>query len=301
MAKQDLKGKVAVITGASSGFGKGTALELARAQAHLVLAARRSELLTELARQCEEFGVQTLAVRTDVSDRKQVEELCRSTVARFGRIDIWINNAGVGALGRFEAVPLEDHVKVIETDLMGTLYGSYFAYRQFLQQGDGVLINMASELGRHTAPYYAAYTAAKHGVVGLCESLRQELDQGGIENVHVCLVMPTAHDTPFFDHVANYTGRQVQPPTPLHDPQNVIDALVALARNPKDQKIVGADGIAKILLKSLTPRTEEKLGAKQIHKLQMEDAPPAPETDGAVLSPIPTGTAIRGGRLEQRH
>jgi short-subunit dehydrogenase len=301
VAKNDLKGKVVVITGASSGFGKGTALELARAQAHLVLAARRSELLAELARQCEQFGVQALAVPTDVGDRKQVEALCASALARFGRIDVWINNAGVGALGRFEAVPLDDHVKVIETDLMGALYGSYVAYRQFLKQGEGVLINMASELGRHTAPYYASYTAAKHGVVGLCESLRQELDQGGVENVHVCLVMPTAHDTPFFDHVANYTGREVQAPTPLHDPQNVIEALVGLARNPKDQKIVGADGIAKILLKNVAPRTEEKLGAKQIHKAQMEDAPPAPETDGAVLSPMPTGTSIRGGRLEQRH
>lgn len=301
MAKHDLKGKVVVVTGASSGFGKGTALELARAQAHLVLAARRADLLTELARQCEDFGVRTLAVPTDVGDRRQVEELCQAALGKFGRFDVWINNAGVGALGRFEAVPLEDHVKVIETDLMGVLYGSYFAYRQFLKQGEGVLINMASELGRHTAPYYASYTAAKHGVVGLCESLRQELDQGGIENVHVCLIMPTAHDTPFFDHVANYSGHEVQPPVPLHDPQNVIDALVGLARNPKDQKIVGADGIAKILLKNVAPRTEEKLGARQIHKTQMQDAPGAPETDGAVLSPIPAGTAIRGGRLEQRH
>lgn len=301
MAKQDLKGKVAVITGASSGFGKGTALELARAQAHLVLAARRSDLLSELARQCEDFGVKTLAVPTDVGDRRQVEALCQGALAGFGHIDVWINNAGVAALGRFESVPLEDHIKVIETDLMGTLYGSYFAYRQFLKQGEGVLINMASELGRHTAPYYASYTAAKHGVVGLCESLRQELDQDGIEKVHVCLVMPTAHDTPFFDHVANYTGRQVQAPTPLHDPQDVIDALVGLARNPKDEKIVGSDGIAKIFLKNVAPRTEERLGARQIHKMQMEDAPAAPETDGAVLSPIPTGTAIRGGRIEQRH
>ena len=113
--------------------------------------------------------------------------------------------------------------------------------------------------------------------------------------------MPTAHDTPFFDHLANYSGRQVQAPSPLHDPQNVIDALVGLARNPKDQKIVGADGIAKILLKNVAPRTQEKLGARQIHKAQMEDAPAAPETDGAVLSPIPIGTAIRGGRMEQRH
>lgn len=301
MAKHDLEGKVVVITGASSGFGKGAALELARARAHLVLAARRAELLTELANQCADFGVETLAVPTDVGDRKQVEELCRSALGKFGRIDVWINNAGVGAIGRFEAVPLDDHVKVIETDLLGTLYGSYCAYRQFLRQGDGVLINMASELGRHTAPYYASYTAAKHGVVGLCESLRQELDQGGIENVHVCLIMPTAHDTPFFDHVANYTGRQVQAPTPLHDPQDVIDALVGLVRDPKDQKIVGADGIAKILLKNVAPRTEEKLGARQLHKTQMEDAPAAPATGGAVLSPIPLGTAIRGGRLNHRH
>jgi short-subunit dehydrogenase len=301
VAKHELKGKVVVITGASSGFGKGTALELARAQAHLVLAARRAEVLAELAQQCQEFGVQTLAVPTDVSRREQVEALCRSALERFGRFDVWINNAGVGALGRFEAVPLEDHVKVIETDLLGVLYGSYFAYGQFLRQGDGVLINMASELGRHTAPYYASYTAAKHGVVGLCESLRQELDQRAMENVHVCLIMPTAHDTPFFDHVANYTGRQVQAPTPLHDPQNVIDALVGLARDPKDQKIVGADGIAKILLKKVAPGAEEKMGARQIHKTQMENAPTAADTDGAVLAPIPVGTAIRGGRLEQRH
>jgi short-subunit dehydrogenase len=301
VAKQDLVGRVVVITGASSGFGKGAALELARARANLVLAARRSDLLAELARQCEDFGVQTVAVPTDVGDRAQVEHLCQTAVGKFGRIDVWINNAGVGAIGRFEAVPLADHVKVIETDLLGTLYGSYFAYRRFLEQGEGVLINMASELGRHTAPYYASYTAAKHGVVGLCESLRQELDQGGIENVHVCLIMPTAHDTPFFDHVANYTGREVQAPTPLHDPQEVIDALVGLARNPKDTKIVGADGIVKIFLKNVAPGTEEKMGAKQIHRKQMQDAPPAGDTDGAVLSPIPTGTAIRGGRLEQRH
>src|SRR5262249_32489444 len=113
-------------------------------------------------------------------------------------------------------------------------YGSHAAYRQFLAQGSGILINIASELGRHTVPHYASYAAAKHGVVGLSEALRQELDQNGIEYVPVCGVMPTAHDTPFFDHAANYTGHQVRAPQPLHDSPHVVDTVVRLAQNPAD-------------------------------------------------------------------
>jgi short-subunit dehydrogenase len=300
MAREGIAGKVIVITGASSGFGKGTALALAAEGASLVLAARRDELLDELVRECEAAGATALAVPTDVGRRGDMEELAQAALTRFGRFDVWINNAGVGAIGRFEAIPLEEHEQVIATDLLGTLYGSYLAYRQFLAQGAGTLINMSSELGKHSVPYFTSYTAAKHGVVGLCESLRQEIDQNGIAGVHVCLVMPTAHDTPFFDHAANYTGHETTPPKPLHDPQNVIDALVGLVRNPKDQKIVGADGIAKILMKSLAPGAEEKLVAKMMHKTTMEKAPPGPETAGAVRQPSARGSGIRSDRTEQR-
>lgn len=301
MAREDLAGKTIVITGASSGFGKGAALALAADRTNLVLAARRDELLDELARDCESAGSAALAVPTDVSSREEVEQLAQAALTRFGRIDAWINNAGVGAIGRFEAVPLEEHEKVIATDLLGTLYGSYFAYRQFLAQGSGTLINMSSELGKHTVPYFTSYAAAKHGIVGLCESLRQEIEQSDIEGVHVCLIMPTAHDTPFFDHAANYTGHEIEAPKPLHDPQNVVDALVGLVRNPKDQKIVGADGIAKIAMKSLAPGAAEKIAGKIMHKTQMEKAPPGPDSPGAVARPTPRGTEVKGGRREQRH
>ena len=118
-----------------------------------------------------------LAVPTDVSRREDVERLGKQAVAEFGRIDVWINNAGVGALGPFERIPLELHEQVIRTDLLGTLYGSHVAYRQFLEQGRGTLINVSSELGRHTVPYYTSYAAAKHGVVGLGDALRQEIEQ----------------------------------------------------------------------------------------------------------------------------
>src|SRR4051812_14031976 len=96
------RGKVVVITGASSGFGKGTALELARRGASVVLAARSVETLGELSRECESAGGQALSVPTDVSDRAAVEELARQAIGRFGRFDVWINDAGVAAIGRFD-------------------------------------------------------------------------------------------------------------------------------------------------------------------------------------------------------
>ena len=295
---KSLEDKVIVITGASSGFGRGAALRYAEEGARVVLAARRGEVLDELVEECENAGGRALAVETDVSAAHDMERLCSAAADTFGRIDVWINNAGVGALGPFERIPLDIHEQVIRTDLLGVLYGSWLAYRHFLGKRSGILINIASELGKHTVPYYSSYTAAKHGVVGLGDALRQELDQQKIEDVHVCTVMPTAHDTPFFDHAANYTGHEIQAPKPLHDPQDVVETLVRLARDPKDKEIVGGDGLVKILLKSVAPKLDEKLGGKQMHKAQMEKAPPGGDSPGAVKSPTPGGTSVSAGRRD---
>lgn len=296
MAQQSLFEKVVVLTGASSGFGKGAALELARRGARLILAARRMELLEELAHECNAEGGEAIACVTDVSRRPEVDRLAGAALAAFGRIDVWINNAGVGALGRFERVPVEVHEQVIATNLLGTLYGSYCAYRQFLLQGQGVLINVASELGFATVPYYTSYAAAKHGIVGFTGSLRQEVKENGIEGVHVCTIMPTAHDTPFFDHAANYTGHEVTPPKPLHDPRKVVDAIVRIAANPEDKEIVGADGIVKLVMANVLPGVSERMGARQMHETQMERPPPAADSPGAVRAPVNRGTGISGGR-----
>ncbi|HEX5043718.1 MAG TPA: SDR family oxidoreductase [Candidatus Polarisedimenticolaceae bacterium] len=292
-----LKGKVIVITGASSGFGKGAARQFAREGAWLALAARRGHLLDALAAECEQMGARAASIPTNVADPTEVEALAEAAIEVFGRIDVWVNNAGVGALGRFADVPLEEHIGVVETTLMGTVYGSWFAMRQFLRQGSGVLINIASELGKTSVPYYGSYTAAKHGVVGLSTSLRQELDQNEVEGVHVCTILPTAHDTPFFDHAANHTGHEVQAPAPLHEPDEVVDAIVALARNPKDEKIVGGDGFVKFFVRNVAPGLGEKMGAVQMHKAQIEKAPPAPDSPGAVLEPMEEGTEVKAGRL----
>jgi len=300
MVHDDLSGKVIVITGASSGFGKGAALKFAEEGAFLVLAARRDDLLDELVEDCERRGGKSMAVPMDVSLSDEVTQLAVQTVGEYGRIDVWINNAGVGAIGKFQDLPLEDHEQVIRTNLLGTLYGSYEAFRVFFEQGDGILINIASELGRHTVPYYSSYAASKHGVVALGETLNEELKVNKVEHIHVCTVMPTAHDTPFFDHVANYTGHRVEAPKPLHDPENVVDAIVRLAHDPKDEKIVGGDGIVKVLLKRLAPSVAESLGAKQMQKTQITDAPAGDDTDGAVQDPVPLGTEVSVGRRQKK-
>lgn len=298
MADQELRDKVVVITGASSGFGKGAALQFARGGARLVLAARRSELIEELARECKAAGAQAIAMPADVSKREDVERLAATALSTFGRIDVWVNNAGVGAIGAFERIPLDVHEQVIGTNVLGVLYGSYVAYRQFLEQGSGVLINIASELGFGSVPYYSSYTASKHAVTGLSDSLRQEVKQNGLKDIHICAIMPTAHDTPFFEHAANYSDHEIVPPKPLHDPQHVVDTIVRVARKPEDKEIVGADGVVKLIAANLMPALSEKMGAKQMHRT-IEKAPPAGDSPGAVLAPVSEGTEVSGGNREK--
>ena len=109
---RELSAKIVVITGASSGFGKGAARRFAEEGASLALAARRGDLLAELAAECASAGARAVPVPADVSRREDVERVAEAAVEAFGRIDVWINDAGVGALGRFERVPLEDHEQV---------------------------------------------------------------------------------------------------------------------------------------------------------------------------------------------
>ncbi len=297
MARQ-LSGQVVVITGASSGFGKGTARQLAKAGASLMLAARRKDLLEDVARECIEEGGDAEVFQTDVSREDQVKRLATATLESFGRIDVWINDAGVGALGSLNQIPLEDQRKVIETDLLGALYGSYFAMEQFRKQGSGTLINIASVLGKVPAPYYAAYTAAKHGVVGLTAAIRQEVRAARLQDIHVCTVLPTATDTPFFEHAANYSGHESVPIPPVDPPEKVIDVIVGLLTKPEDEVAVGLSGKLTVALERLVPDMLERQMMKNTRKAQLEEAPAGPSTGGAVQSPSKSGTGVRGGHLE---
>jgi short-subunit dehydrogenase len=298
MAEREMTEKVIVITGASSGFGKGAALAFAQEGASLVLAARRDELLDELVQQCQGKGAQAIAVPTDVGQQSDVENLARQTLQAYGRIDVWINNAGVGALGNFWDIPLADHAQVIQTNLLGVIYGSFYALQQFRQQGYGTLINTASGLGKIPAPYYSSYTASKYGVVGLSAALRQELAEANLKDIHVCTVLPMAMDTPWFDHAANYSGHEPEPLPPLYDPQEVIDTYVRLVSEPANETIVGGAGKFMSALHSILPGLVEGMMSKEAHIVQKE-SPPEGESPNSLHEPIEEGTGVYGGRLKK--
>jgi short-subunit dehydrogenase len=295
MADRELNGRVIVITGASSGFGKGAAIQFAGRGAWLVLAARRGELLDSIVRECETVGGRAISVPADVSEQTDVERIANAALTEFGRFDVWVNNAGAGAIGRFTDVPLDDHVQVIRTDLLGTVYGSYFAMRQFRRQGAGTLINMASVAGKIPAPYFASYVAAKYGVVGLSAALRQELKEDKIESIHVCTVMPTTFDTPFFEHAAQYTGREASPIPPTYDPKEVVDTIVRLAADPEDEVSVGSAAKVFNFAHHIFPGVVEAMMARQTRKSQFEEAEPGERTSGSLHEPTGSGTTVRGG------
>jgi short-subunit dehydrogenase len=283
--------RTVVITGASSGFGKGVALELAKRGDHVVLAARRDELLQEVAR---EAGGSTLVVPTDVSNPADIERLGRAAIERFGGIDVWINDAGVGALGRFEEIPLQDHVRVIDVNLKGVLYGSYFAMQRFRQQGRGTLINIASVAGRVPFPYYTSYVASKHAVVGLGAALNQELRVTGAKQIHVVTVNPFAADTPWFTHAANYTGHSAR--SVMLDPADkVVRAIVRAVDHPRAEINVGYKASGAVASSRIARGLTHSATAVVINKAQMDKAPSAPPTAGSLYEPMCDGDAVEGG------
>jgi NAD(P)-dependent dehydrogenase (short-subunit alcohol dehydrogenase family) len=282
---------VVVVTGASSGIGRATALAFAREGAAVVVAARRAEPLERLVEECRALGASALAVPTDVTEERAVRDLARRPLETFGGLDVWINNAAVGALGDFEAMPPDVFRRVIDVDFFGYVHGARAAIAQFRAQGRGVIVNVASVLGKVAMPYYTPYVAAKFAVVGFSESLREELLGTGID---VVTIMPAAMDTPFFQHSANYTGRALKPPRPVYDPERVAEAIVAAASRPCRERFVGGAARAFHLLHVLAPGLYERAARLVTDYDHFQNVPAAP-TSGAALTPMTEGTEVRGG------
>ncbi len=267
---KDLRDSVVVITGASSGIGRATALAFAREGARLVLGARSEKNLRETAFQCQEYDAETLVVRTDVSREKDVRNLAQRAVKEFGGIDVWVNDAGVGFYSRFADAPEKEYRQVIETNLFGSVYGARAALKEFERQGSGVLINISSQIALGGAKYASAYAISKYGVRGLSDSVRQEYLDTGID---VCTVYPASTDTPFFQNAGNYTGRKLKPLGNISDVEEVAEAIVNCAREPQPDVLVGKTGYLSEPLHWFAPRTHSKVMARKAEKEHFQKEP----------------------------
>ena len=192
MRNNNIEGKVVVITGASSGLGESTARHLAELGATVVLGARRVDRIDALARELTAKGQPALAVQTDVTDRLQVQRLVHAAIARFGRIDVMINNAGLMPHSPLERLKIDDWDRMIDVNLKGVLYGIAAALPPMQAQKSGHIINVSSVAGHKVRPGGAVYSATKHAVRALSEGLRQEVKP---YNIRTTVISPGAVDT----------------------------------------------------------------------------------------------------------
>jgi len=289
-----LQGAIVVITGASSGIGRATALAFADAGAKVVLASRRELVLRQLAAEITGDGGTALAVPTDVTDPEQVQHLANTARQTYGRIDVWVNNAAVSVLGQFEDIPLKDFRRVIETNVFGTVHGVRAVLPVFREQGSGVLINISSVVSRMPQPYASAYVASKRAVRALGMSLRQELALQHQRNIHVVTIMPATVDTPFFAHAANYTERNVTPPPPVNPATLVASTIVKAAQSPKREIYVGRGGRLIAAMMQLSPAITERVLATMIDKTHL-GSEPATDTTGNLYHASTDDGSISGG------
>jgi len=279
MASIDLKSldqQVIVITGASSGIGLATAVAAAKQGAKLVLAARSGQALQEICQKINDGGGKAIYVIADVGKREQVEHVAEVAIQKFGRIDTWVNDAGVSIYGRLDEVSDEDNRRLFDTNFWGVVYGSLAALPHLKTKG-GALINVGSEVSDAVVPLQGMYSASKHAVKGFTDALRIEVQELDEAPVAITLIQPTAVNTPYPQHARNYMDQEAKLPTPQIDPEDVADAILKAAVKAERDVKVGTMSHLNAAVSKLAPGLGQKMAAKQADRQQFERPPVNPE------------------------
>jgi NADP-dependent 3-hydroxy acid dehydrogenase YdfG len=251
MAPRRVQGSTVVITGATSGIGRETAREFARAGARVVAAGRREDRLRELVTEIEGQGGEALAVPTDVADRAQVEALIARAVERFGAVDTLVNNAGVGMAARFEAQSIENFRRVMEVNFWGAVVACKAVLpRMRAQPLGGLIINIASIMGKRGLPFETAYCASKFALAGFSEALRTEVMSQGID---VSTIFPGAVESEIWETTDNRTGLDLATLLPKLPARDMARVIVEDARLPQPEIVMALDAQVVGLLNTVAP------------------------------------------------
>ena len=243
--------RTVIVTGASSGIGRETALAFARAGANVVLAARRLERLESVSGEFPELAARLLCRRADVTRDDDVADLVRAALDRFGRIDVLVNNAGAGLRAPVIEVRDEDARRVMELNFFGAVRCLRAVLPVMKRQGAGQIVNVGSVLSVVATPRNSMYCASKFALLALSDALRMELASTGIE---VIAVLPGYTDTPFFDNMVRYDGSAHLSPFRGQSPAKVAKAIVNACRRHKRQIALTLSGNLGIWMKRFAPR-----------------------------------------------
>jgi short-subunit dehydrogenase len=292
--------QVLVITGATSGIGLTTARMAAEAGAKLVLAARNGEALDQLASELRHTGTQVVTVTADVGKPDDVARIGAAAMERFGRIDTWVNNAGISIFGRNEDVPLEDMQRLFQTNYWGVVHGTLEAVRHMKTRGGGAIINLGSELSDRAVPLQGMYAASKHAVKAFTDTLRMELEKEGAP-ISVTLIKPAAIDTMFTVHAKNYMEKEPALPPPIYAPEIVARSILYAAQHPKRDVFVG--GAAKAISSAgfAMPHMLDKFMNASMFDQQQSDVASSPNRRDALHQPDPRNELRQRQGMDDDH
>jgi short-subunit dehydrogenase len=282
--------QVMVITGATSGIGLVTARKAAALGVKTWLVARDEAALRTIVAEIEAGGHEAGFSVADVGEPDQVEAAAAAAVARFGRIDSWVNNAGVAIYARLADTPFDEHERLFRTNYFGVVNGCTAAVRQLRQTG-GALITIGSIVSDLPTPIMGAYSASKHAIAAYVNSLRIELIADRTP-ISVTLIKPSGIDTPVARHAANHMDEEALIPPPVYDPELVADTILHCAAHPRREITVGGIGRAQVLAGVHFPRLLDRMGRPIMAFLA--DPRRRPTRDNALYRPTADGDERSG-------
>lgn len=283
--------QVIVITGASSGIGRATALAAAERGARVFGIARNERALEQLVEEIEALGGEADYAIADVADAEQMDAAAQAAIERFGQIDTWVNDAGVGLYGRLDEILLEDKRRVFDVNFWGVVHGCRSALPLMKTRG-GAIINIGSVESDVAIPLTGIYAASKHAVKAYTDTLRMEFEYDGVP-IAVTLIKPAGIDTPFFRHARNYLDVEPQGTPPIYAPEVVADAILHAAEHPMRDIVCGGAGKMMSAMNKRAPRLMDKVMERTQFTAQRTDRP-AWQYDDILFRPLDEDGAVDG-------
>lgn len=288
-----LQGRVVVVTGASAGVGRATARAFGAEGARVALLARNANALENAAAEIRAAGGEALVVPTDVSDARAVDAAADAVVARWGRIDVWVNDAMVSVFSPVMETTPEEYRRVTEVTYLGTVHGTRAALRHMLPRDAGHVIQVGSALCYRSIPLQSAYCAAKAAARAFTDSLRSELLHDR-SRVSLSMVHLPAVNTPQFEYVRTRLPGHPQPVPPIYQPEVMARAVLDVARRPRRERWVTWSATKAILGQRVVPGLLDRYLGRIGYRAQQADRPPEPGRPDNLETFVPGDKGARG-------